>query len=103
MATLEEMEAQRRELRDQVDKLHKQTYLLQDEIEAISLKISWATYTCSCVRLNRDLGIWNMSLQEAHGRKALGFGSVENTLSADRNCPICLGKGIPLKDQKEES
>jgi hypothetical protein len=95
MTTIEELSATRNELRSQAEQLDRQLSSVRKQIGEVSRAIDWATYTCSCVRLNKDLNIWNTFLQEDHGRKGLTTGVVEETLSADKNCPICHGLGIP--------
>lgn len=99
MANLDEMKARYLELEKQAGDYKRAMSSIHDQMEVLDLKIKWATYTCTCVRLNKDLDIWDMSQQEEQGRRPLGFGSVSDTLSADKNCPICHGTGIPPENK----
>ncbi|HYX21409.1 MAG TPA: hypothetical protein VFA98_11250 [Thermoanaerobaculia bacterium] len=62
-------------------------------------------FTCVCVRLGKDIGVTNMSEQEAAGRNGLQIGLVAETLSALKGCPSCRGSGIPSwkKSYKKET
>ncbi len=54
-------------------------------------------YTCICVRLNSDIGVYDCGAQERAGRYGLRAGGlVAGGLSALRACPRCSGSGIPV-------
>jgi hypothetical protein len=82
------------ELNRKRDELIEQTRAVSIELKALELEESRSVHDCECVRLNRDLGIWNLALQESLGRVPLGLGVVSETLSALRGCPSCYGTGI---------
>lgn len=52
-------------------------------------------YSCSCVRLNSEIGIFDMIEQEESNRNGIGCGLVSETLSALKCCPNCSGTGKP--------
>src|SRR5271167_613130 len=101
MATVEELYAERKVLRKKISALKVKIQPLALKIDQINDQIARLTYPCSCVKLNQELDIYDMSQQEAAGRNGLGSGFVSECLSADKNCPICRGAGIPKKYVRE--
>jgi hypothetical protein len=75
--------------------LEAQAYALREQAEVISKQLDRNEYTCSCVHLNKDIGIFDCVEQEKANRKGLGLGLVAETLSAAADCPKCKGKGKP--------
>jgi regulator of replication initiation timing len=75
------------ELRTRLDHLFSQR-------GALELRLDLLVHNCSCVRINRTIGIYTSANQEGLGRVHVGrFGIVSETLSADKNCLICKGTG----------
>lgn len=67
---------------------------LSRRAEQIARRIEQLSYDCSCVRLNKDIGIADCAEQEAANRRGLTPGFGPETLSADRACPLCHGAGM---------
>jgi hypothetical protein len=53
-------------------------------------------YDCSCVRLGRDIAIYDMAGLGKANRRGLGAGLVSNTPSAANDCSHCHGFGSRL-------
>lgn len=64
------------------------------ELRELEKREATERFTCRCVRLNREIGVFTSAQQEALGRVWLNLGPVSDTLSAERNCPLCHGSGI---------
>jgi len=85
-----------RELRQQVDQLNKKKNELFDEIVRLDLEERKEEYSCLCVRLNRDIDVFDMAEQEHKHRNPLSVGGfVADTLSARKDCTTCQGTGKP--------
>lgn len=48
---------------------------------------------CTCVRLNRELGIFTLVDQERANRCSSETGLVADSRSARKDCPLCKGTG----------
>ena len=66
---------------------------LNEELKQLNLEDEKEDYPCSCVRLNRDIEIYDMQEQTRRGRNPLGLGMVSECLSARVECPTCKGTG----------
>jgi len=84
-----------KEIRQEIDTLDSRRYQLIEEREVLERAEAKEKYNCPCVRLNGDIGIHDMVEQEGANRRGLGFGFVSQTLSCEKDCPRCKGKGIP--------
>jgi hypothetical protein len=93
--TLEQLHKQRAELRVQVREKMDQVRSISAQIERVELEIQHLNYPCQCVQPNKQLGISNMIEQEQQHRNPLDLGAVCDVLSADKDCPICHGSGVP--------
>ncbi len=82
------LRAESRSLQTRRDLIHKM-------LDKLELEQAWEDHPCTCVKLNGDIGIYDMMEQERRNRRGLGFGFVSHCLSAIKNCPKCEGKGIP--------
>lgn len=89
-------QARLKEIREELEKLDSRRYTLIEEREKLERAEAKDKYNCSCVRLNGDIGIHDMMQQETANRRGLQLGTVSLTLSCDKDCPICKGKGIAL-------
>jgi hypothetical protein len=103
MPTLEELNKQRATLRqqvkalqEQIDPIAAQIKVVEDDIRVIDLKINHLKHPCSCVKLNEDMGVRDMIQQAKANRNPFGLGYVGACLSADKNCSLCHGTGVPL-------
>lgn len=86
---INELWAQRQELYRQISLLNKERKRLEDD----DLK---AEHPCQCVRLNRDIGVYDMAEQARKQRQFIEPGGlVSEGYSADRNCARCRGTGVP--------
>jgi len=84
---IQELRKSARILQRQIDDLH-------DEISALELKQTQYDHPCTCVRLNKEIGIHDMIMQDTAGRRGLtGGGWVSDTLSAVKSCVRCNGTG----------
>lgn len=66
---------------------------LVDQIAKLRFEEAKEKYSCSCVRLNKDINVFDMRDQELRNRNGLQLGFVAETLSADRSCQTCHGSG----------
>jgi hypothetical protein len=86
-----------RQLRDQVSVLDKQRNEKLTEIHKLELEQRKEEHPCSCVKLNRDVEIYDMQEQERRGRNPLSVGGfVADTLTALKGCRECKGTGKPI-------
>lgn len=69
----------------------------EDAIYKEELAEAREKYTCECVKLNSDIGVYNMQRQEERMRVGLKLGLVSMSLSAWKPCPHCGGTGVPKK------
>jgi hypothetical protein len=84
----------------EIGSLQEKVYALQDERLALRLEQDKEDHPCTCVKLNKDIEIYDMMEQELRGREPLSLGSfVCDLLTALKNCPVCRGTGIPIKDK----
>jgi hypothetical protein len=105
--TLEQVSAALEEVRAKRQALLSEIYKLEKLERKLMLEIARTEYTCNCVMLNEEIGVFTMTEQEARGRKALGLhtvsivradltlGLVCETLSAVKQCTMCHGTGKP--------
>ena len=84
-----------REIISESDKLQRQLDALNKEARDVRLAMAKDEYSCSCVKLNRDIEIYDGAEQIRRGRKGLGCGLVADCLSARCDCKDCLGTGMP--------
>lgn len=90
-------QARIQELRAQADKLRKQSDKLYAEIAKLDLEQRKEDHPCACVKLNRDVEIYDMGEQERRGRNPLSLGGfVADTLTARKDCTVCMGTGKPV-------
>ncbi len=95
MSKLEELRAKRRDLQNQVAELLGEVGELDQKLKPLEQEESRAEHPCSCVRLNREIGVDNMGSAEENRRRTFGLGLVVELLSADRDCLECAGTGVP--------
>jgi len=102
MTSKQEMKAKSRELDEQISVLRKQKNEIEEEIMQISLAEERAEFTCQCVQLNDDIGIYDCGQQARAGRERLGtcVGRVVClSYSAVTACAHCGGTGKPTSAQ----
>ncbi len=88
--------ARLQQLRAEVAQLRKIQDELQTEIQKLDLEQRKEEHPCACVKLNKDVEIFDMQEQERRGRNPLGAGGfVADTLSARKDCTTCKGTGVP--------
>lgn len=92
---LTELQAQRQQLMEDRKELNQQLLNLQEEIDLVQMQINRLTYPCTCVMLNGEIGIYDGGQQLAAHRRGLTLGLISRELSADLNCPLCHGTGVP--------
>ncbi len=96
MMTATELQTRIRNLNERARSLRAS---LDETIERLSeseYELKRLEYTCGCVRLNRDIGIFGAHQQLRSGRSVLYYGGlVADALTAERACPICNGTGKP--------
>lgn len=69
--------------------------IIDKERRRLLMTQSRQDHSCKCVRLNSEIGVFNMSDTEARRRATFGAGFVQELLSADRDCLSCDGTGVP--------
>ncbi len=84
------------QIRTELRTLNARRDELTAEMTQLSFEDEIEHYSCECVRENRDIGVFDMLQQQEANRRPLGLGLVADTLSADRDCPICKGEGAPI-------
>lgn len=95
MANLDILYRERASLRLQMQGLQDQLSALNTQYKQVGDQIDRINFPCTCVRLNRDLGIYdNVGLVNAR-RNDLDIGLIAEQLSADLDCPLCHGTGVP--------
>jgi hypothetical protein len=85
-------------LRREAWELQQRADVLHREARDLSLEQDREDYPCACVRLNRDIGVFDMTRQMRDGRVPLGAHAgafVSETLTARRDCEACGGEGKP--------
>lgn len=85
---IDELESHRRDL-------HRQLDVNVDEINRLWLEDSREEHPCTCVRLNKDIGVIDMHSSVIRRRCTFGIGLVAELISADRDCALCHGTGVP--------
>lgn len=102
MFTLEQLNKARAHLREKVRTLQEKIdpiataiKAIEDDIKVIDMEINHLKHPCPCVRLNEDIGVLDVIQQDKSHRNPFGLGYVGACLSADKNCPICHGTGVP--------
>jgi len=79
-----------------IQRLQGEINELVAERKKLELEEAKQNHTCSCVKLNRDIEIYDMVEQERRGRRGLQLGGlVAETLSARKDCRTCGGTGKP--------
>jgi hypothetical protein len=84
-----------REINKECEDLNHLMIKLNKERDSLLMEQSKEDHSCTCVKLNRDIEIYDMGEQERRGRRGLGFGMVSDTLSCRKDCTTCKGTGIP--------
>lgn len=93
-ARIQQAQAERQQLQTKVDALSK-------EIAELRLAEERDEHPCSCVKLNRDVEIYDMGEQERRGRVPLSVGGfVADTLTARKDCQECGGTGKPAPNHR---
>ncbi len=88
---IHKMRAERTELNKKISELDVQ-------LTKLELENNKEHFNCPCVQLNKDIGIYSSGDQVRAGRCACAFGGlVADTLSAEKNCPMCKGWGRERK------
>jgi hypothetical protein len=88
-ARMQEIDNESRQLRKKLDALH-------EERSKLRLAQEKEEHPCECVRLNKDVEIFDMVEQERRGRHPLSCGGmVADTLTARKDCQECGGTGKP--------
>lgn len=89
-ARIQKLRAEAQDLREKSDKLYA-------EIHKLDLEQRKEDHPCACVKLNRDIEIYDMGEQERRGRTPLSVGGfVADTLTAIKSCTVCNGTGVPV-------
>lgn len=91
--TKKQLQQTRSALENEAFRLEKCAYALRERSDQIYRQLQKHEYNCPCVRLNKDIDIFDMSDQEIANRNGFGCGWVSECLSARRDCPQCHGKG----------
>lgn len=86
---------QRDALRTLAHDLDNQRGQVLNALAILDMEAARERFRCPCVRLNRDVGIWNMGDQVEARRNGLTFGLVSDCLSARKDCERCHGDGVP--------
>ena len=89
----DELEKELRQFLTMADHLRSELHLVQKKCGELSLAIDRLRFNCPCVRLNREIGIFDSGYQFDLGRVGLSMGVVGDTFSAEKYCPICHGTG----------
>ncbi len=100
MSELEKLRAKRRGLQSRVAELLGEVGKIDQKLKPLEQEESRAEHPCSCVRLNREIGVDNMGSAEENRRRTFGLGLVVELLSADRDCPKCAGTGVPKGEKR---
>jgi hypothetical protein len=86
------------EIRTEIRTLQTKIDILAEERTTLDLAQHRDDFPCSCVKLNRDVEIFDMHEQSRRKRNPLSCGGfVADILSARQDCDTCLGTGIPWK------
>jgi hypothetical protein len=93
---LTELKAQRDQLMADRKDLNQQLLNTQEEIDLVQMQINRLNYSCTCVMVNGEIGIYDGGQQEAAHRRGLTMGLISRELSADLECPLCHGTGVPI-------
>jgi len=89
-------QARLQEIRSQREKLQSQINTLDKEYSELYLAEERDSYPCSCVKLNRDIEVFDMQEQSRRNRKPVSYHTfVADSLSARTDCETCEGTGIP--------
>ena len=89
-----ELEKRLRVARDNLRQQQEKTNRLAKEVRELQLAADKEEYNCCCVKLNRDIEIYDMQEQERRNRTVVSYQSfVPDCLSARRDCPDCKGAG----------
>lgn len=85
-------------LRFERDELQDKANAIGREIAKLDLEERKEAHPCPCVRLNRDIEIFDMQEQSRRGRNPLSAGGfVADCLTARKDCQTCNGTGVPGK------
>lgn len=77
--------------------LHRELDAVIGEENALWLEESRKDHQCSCVRLNKDIEVFDMGDVEKRKRRTFGIGPVAELISADEDCALCGGSGKPVE------
>lgn len=96
------MTAERKEridtIRVIIRRLQAEVSELSSELHNLELEQKREEHPCSCVKLNKDVEIYDMQEQVRRGRNPLSVGGfVADTLTARKDCDSCQGTGKPTK------
>lgn len=92
---LESKKSKLRELNDHDFRLMRQLDEVRKESRELKLEICREEHPCECVKLNRDIEIYDMTELIHRNRECFGLGFVAELLSARKDCQLCHGSGIP--------
>lgn len=89
-------------IRSEIDTTQRQLDKLHEERHTLEMEQKREDFPCTCVKLNKDVEIYDMNEQSRRGRNPLSCGGfVADTLSAREDCGVCLGTGVPRKHTHE--
>ena len=91
--TMKERADRIRELRVERTDCNRKINYLDQEIYYLQLAEDKEHYTCSCVKVNKNIGVFDSVDQVRANRSGLTTGYVSNSLSAKKDCPLCNGFG----------
>lgn len=91
--TRDELEKELQKFLTMADSLRCELHRVQKRCGELSLAINRLRFNCPCVRLNREIRIFDSGNQFDLGRVGLSMGIVGDTFSAEKRCPICHGTG----------
>lgn len=66
---------------------------VDSEIAVLQLAEDKEHYTCSCVKVNKEIGVFDSVDQVRANRSGLTTGYVSESLSAKKDCQLCNGFG----------
>src|SRR5574342_467753 len=96
--------------RQRIDELREERWRLQSRIDIIDKEVrqltradTFAEHSCTCVRANRDINVFDTRTVERARRNVVGIGGgfIADLVSADRDCKRCDGTGVPKAAEVE--
>lgn len=81
----------------ELEQVNKRQQELIAERRKLELEQNREDHPCQCVKLNKDIEVFDMQEQERRGRVPLGLGFVADCLTAIKDCHVCNGTGVPGK------